>query len=222
MRANEVRLFDLLGVHYIHDGFWVRGLAGEAFCRLRMVPLATGAFLSLLVQRKEPKKHAPGGTPCALRRVRERSVNFRKAHPCAIRKRRPSGAAPFGFYPAHPPCLMGTPKSRSNRDASALALGPPEVRQSRRVQPQRGAAQGCAAFSYGARCPARKFPPGLRTSRWRRADRRGVLSFAYFSLHKQRKVGPPRRAAPSPPTCGAKPPANCIRGQEEASRNSSV
>ncbi len=40
------------------------------------VPLAAGAFLSLLVQRKEPKKHAPGGTPCASLRVRERAGNY--------------------------------------------------------------------------------------------------------------------------------------------------
>ena len=31
---------------------------------------------SLLVQRKEPKKHAPGGTPCASLRVRERAGNY--------------------------------------------------------------------------------------------------------------------------------------------------
>ena len=33
----------------------------------------------------------------------------RKAHPRAMRKRRPSGAARCGFDPTHSPCLMGTP-----------------------------------------------------------------------------------------------------------------
>jgi hypothetical protein len=74
-------------------------------------------------------------------------------------------------------------------------LGAPEVRRSRRVKPA-GRRTGRAPFSYGPGWPLRKFPSGLRTRRVRRADRRGVLSFAYFSLHKQRKVGPPRRAAP--------------------------
>ena len=91
-----------------------------------------------------------------------------------------SMTAPFGFYPAHSPCLMGTPKSRSNGDASALALGPPEVRQSRRVQPRRGGAQGCAPFSVGAGCPVRKFPPGLRTRRAAAGGPPGCAFFAYF------------------------------------------
>ena len=217
--ANEVHVFcPLWRLPHPPWAFAFDGLAGSAFLFLNMVPLAADAFLSLLVQRKEPKKHAPGGTPCALRRVRERAGNFRKAHPCAIRKRRPSGAAPFGFYPAHSPRLMGTQKSRGNStaaraDASASALGPPEVRQSRRVKPQRGGAQGCAPFSYRAGCPARKFLPRLRTRRAAAGGPPGCAFFAYFlCTSKESKAsaasGTMRRQQKAPPARPSKAKAH--------------
>ncbi len=159
-----------------------------------------GGLLSLLVQRKKQRNTPQAARPprCALR-VRERAGNFRKAHPCAIRKRRPSRAAPCGFYPTHSPCLMGAQKPRATActysESSFFISGAPEVRQSWRVKPCRGGAQGCAPFSAGAGCLVRKFPPRLRTRRAAAGGPPWGVSFAYFSLHKQRKVGPPRRAA---------------------------
>ena len=83
----------------------------------------------------------------------------------------------------------GAPKtSESNRVARTLLpllLGPPEVRQSRRVKPRKGGAQGCASFSYRAGCPARSSRRdcapaacGGRTA--------GVCFLCLLSLHKQR------------------------------------
>jgi len=49
-------------------------------------------------QRKVTKRKPPYGPPAArARRVRKRGGNFRKAHPCAVRKRRTSCASPCGF-----------------------------------------------------------------------------------------------------------------------------
>ncbi|TYD36489.1 hypothetical protein CEK63_05310 [Xanthomonas sontii] len=57
-------------------------------------------------------------------------------------------------------------------------------------KPRRGGAHGCAPFAAGAGCPFRESPAWTRTrsALARRARRQGVLSFGYFSLHKQRKV----------------------------------
>lgn len=82
-------------------------------------------------------------------------------------------------------------------DASASLFGAPFRSGSPGgSNPVRGGAQGCAPFSYGPGWPLRKFPPGLRTRRLAAGGPPGCVSFAYFSLHKQRKVRPPRPAAP--------------------------
>ena len=107
--------------------------------------------------KKVTKESTPQAarTPRFALRVRERSGNFRKAHPCAIRKRRPSGAAPFGFYPAHSPCLMGALKSHSkgvhSRSVRVGFRGPLKVRQSRRVKPAGRRTRMCAVFGRGRR-----------------------------------------------------------------------
>ena len=73
---------------------------------------------------------------------------------------------------------------------SVLASGAPEVRQSRRVKPRRGAAQGCAAFSAGAGCPVRKFPPRLRTRRAAAGGPPGCAFFAYFLCTSKESKAP--------------------------------
>jgi hypothetical protein len=186
MRSSclSARRFLVVCVHALH-----------AWCRSPRRP----SFFACA--KKEAKKHTPGGTPCASLRVRERPGNFRKAHPCAIRKRRPSGAAPFGFYPAHSPCLMGARRQEREQSHGARrsvrrgSWGPLRSGSHGGQNPQ-GGAQGCAPFSAGSGGPVRKFPPGLRTRRAAAGGPPGGVSFAYFSLHKQRKAGPPRRAAP--------------------------
>jgi hypothetical protein len=138
-------------------------------------------------QRNTPQAARP--PRCALR-VRERAGNYVRhilvpyenavIHDGALR------VLPGPFAVPH-----GDPKGRNrakpSSDASGVALGPPEVRQSRRVKPA-GRRTGRAPFSYGPEpapysirgWPLRKFPLGLRTRRVRRADRRGVLSLPTF------------------------------------------
>ncbi len=57
-------------------------------------------------------------------------------------------------------------------------------------KPRRGGVHGCTPSAAGAGCPFRGSPGWTRTrsALARRARRQGVLSFGYFSLHKQRKV----------------------------------
>ncbi|WP_420008202.1 hypothetical protein [Xanthomonas sacchari] len=57
-------------------------------------------------------------------------------------------------------------------------------------KPRRGGVHGCTPSAAGAGCPFRGSPgwPRTRSALARRARRQGVLSFGYFSLHKQRKV----------------------------------
>ncbi|MEQ4574561.1 MAG: hypothetical protein ABN502_06420, partial [Gammaproteobacteria bacterium] len=52
----------------------------------------------------------------------------------------------------------------------------------------KGGAQGCAPFSAATGCRVRKSHWLREPAAQLRARRRGVLSFGYFSLHKQRKV----------------------------------
>ena len=82
--------------------------------------------------------------------------------------------------------------SRCFRSGSRGPLGP-AVTAGKTPQGRR---TGRAPFSAGAGSPVRKFSPGLRTRRAAAGGPPGGVSLAYFSLHKQRKVGPPRRAAP--------------------------
>ena len=53
----------------------------------------------------------------------------------------------------------------------------------------------CAVFGRGRR-PRPKIPAGTAHPPLAAGGPPGGVSFAYFSLHKQRKVGPPRQAAP--------------------------
>ena len=92
-----------------------------------------------------------------------------------------SMTAPFGFYPAHSPCLMGTPKSQGN-DVHAGSVragfwGPlgPAVPAGK----TRRAAHKDVAVSGGAGSVLRKFLLGLRTcAKHRRVV--GWPSFVYF------------------------------------------
>jgi len=140
------------------------------------------ASLSLLVQRKEPKKHAPGGTPCASLRVRERAGNFRKAHPYAIRKRRHPWRRPTGFTRPASRASWG-PKDESKTklasDASGVASGPPEVRQSRWVKPVGRRTWMCAVFVRG-RMPRTKIPAGTAHPPLAAGGPPGCAFFAYF------------------------------------------
>ncbi len=119
VRGNEVRI--PLGVCLEPDPrwHWFRGFAGSLFSFRIDGALAARRHFLCLCKESNQRKHTPGGTPCASLRVRERARNFRKAHPCAIRKRRPSRAAPFGFYLARSPCLMGT-REREQRQSQKL------------------------------------------------------------------------------------------------------
>ena len=153
----------------------------------------------MLVQRKE-QRNTPQAARPSLRYgsasgpgifVRQILVPYENAvnHDGALRVLPSPLAVPHGDPKA-------TSKAKARVGPSDAAPGAPEVRQSQRVKPRRGAAHGCAAFSAGAGCPVRKFPLGLRTRRAAVGGPPGGVSFAYFSLHKQRKVRPPRPAAP--------------------------
>ena len=65
---------------------------------------------------------------------------------------------------------------------------------------RRAARMDARRFCKGHGCPLQKFLPDLRT--WsalaRKARGRGVLSFGYFSLHKQRKVTRARQGVKAP------------------------
>ena len=61
--------------------------------------------------------------------------------------------------------------------------------------PQGRRTRMCAVFGRGRR-PRSKIPAGTAHPPLAAGGPPGGVSFAYFSLHKQRKVGPPRRAAP--------------------------
>ena len=128
------------------------------------------------------------------------------AQNAAHRARRPAG------LPTIATAEDGAPKSRAKAKALQVprprhlvvafavvlaSRAPVRAWQAGRVNPQ-GGAQGCAPFSAGAGGPFRKFPGRLRTLCAQRAGHaaRGVLSFGYFSLHKQRKVTP-AEGAPS-------------------------
>ena len=141
-----------------------------------------------------PRRHALRFAP-GPRAGREFSYGTSLCHT----KTPSSMTAPFGFYPAHSPRLMGTRRQHQQQRRAPIRqaplLGPlgPAVTGGKTPQGRR---TGRAPFSAGAGCPVRKFPPGLRTRRAAAGGPPGGVSFAYFSLHKQRKVGPPRRAAP--------------------------
>ena len=106
--------------------------------------------------------------------------------------------APFGFYPAHSPCLMGTPKSQGNgvHAGSVRAgfwgpLGPAVPAGKTR----RAAHKDVRRFRPGQEAPfensRRDCAPaacGGRTA--------GGCFFCLLFFAQAKKVGPPRRAAP--------------------------
>ncbi len=199
MRGNGVRVFPGLEMQPRPLRVSLRWPCGPGLPRFGDGAARRGGLLSLLVQRKK-QRNTPQAARPALRSgsASGPGISVRHIH------------VPYGNAVIHDGALRvlpgpltaphGDPKASKSKvaasDVSDVALGAPEVRQSRRVKPRRGGAQGCAPFSYGAGCPARKFPPGLRTRRAAAGGPPGGVSFAYFSLHKQRKVGPPRQAAP--------------------------
>ncbi|MDR7068961.1 hypothetical protein J2X02_001812 [Pseudoxanthomonas japonensis] len=164
-----------------------------------MVPLAAGAFFLCLCKERSKETHP--------RRHALRAARFASASGPGISVRHIH--VPYGnaAHPERRPAGFTRPTRRASWGQKAQSdsvhvlgifvfiSGAPEVRQSWRVKPRRGGAQGCAPFSAGAGCLVRKFPPRLRTRRVAAGGPPGGVSFAYFSLHKQRKVGPPRRAA---------------------------
>ena len=79
-----------------------------------MVPLAAGALLFFACAKKsKQKKHTPGGTPSALRAPGPRAGREFPYGTSLCHTETPSSmTAPFGFYPARSPCLMGTLKSQ--------------------------------------------------------------------------------------------------------------
>ena len=177
MRSSclSARRFLVVCVHALH-----------AWCRSPRRP----SFFACA--KKEAKKHTPGGTPCASLRVRERPGNFRKAHPCAIRKRRPSGAAPFGFYPAHSPCLMGARRQereqshgarRSVRRGSWGPLGPAVTAGKTR----RAAHKDARRFRPGQEAPSENSRRDCAPAAQRRADRRGVFLLPTFLCTSKEK-----------------------------------
>ncbi len=149
-------------------------------------------------QRNTPRSSRPSRVAAG---VRVAGGNFGTAHPCADPKRSTSMCSALRVYPPAPPLRMGPQEQKPKthlrsilRRCAALASAfafwaPVKARQADRVKPAGRRTRMCAVSGRG-RCPFRKFPSRLRTLRAQRAGHaaRGVLSFGYFSLHKQRKV----------------------------------
>jgi hypothetical protein len=89
---------------------------------------------------------------------------------------------------------QGGPKATTNSkkariEPSGQLLGPLRSGSHGGSNPQ-GGAQDVRRFRMGQDGPYENSRRDCAPAALRRADRRGVLSFAYFSLHKQRKVRP--------------------------------
>jgi len=168
---------------------------------------AAAGYLSLLVQRKvTQRKHAP--EPPKPPALLAEGGACQTAHPCAAGRfalpaRTALRAACSAFGSDARRRLRG-PDVKSNilkACAARTLLGfwfsaPSELAEHRSLS--RGCARALfeheSRFSIRASCAA----PGLSEERRapravQRGERSGVLSFGYFSLHKQRKVTRPRR-----------------------------
>ena len=98
--------------------------------------------------------------------------------------------APFGFYPAHSPCLMGTPKSQGNgvHAGSVRAgfwgpLGPAVPAGKTR----RAAHKDVRRFRPGQEAPSENSRRDCAPAAQRRADRRGVFLLPTFLCTSKEK-----------------------------------
>ena len=101
-----------------------------------------------------------------------------------------SMTAPFGFYPAHSPCLMGTPKSQGNgvHAGSVRAgfwgpLGPAVPAGKTR----RAAHKDVRRFRRGQEAPFENSRRDCVPAAQRRADRRGVFLLLTFLCTSKEK-----------------------------------
>ncbi len=151
-------------------------------------------FLCLCKESKQ--RNTPQAARPTLRSGSASGPGIFVRHILCHTKTPPSMAAPFGFYPVHSPCLKGARKQRRQQQKRAgfgcvrCSFGAPEVRQSRRVKPRRGDAQGCASFPDDTGCVFRKFPPGLRTRRTAAGGPPGCAFFAYFLCTSKESKAP--------------------------------
>ena len=91
-----------------------------------------------------------------------------------------SMTAPFGFYPARSPCLMGAPKSTSNstsRSRTRLLLLPGPLRSGSPggKKTRRAAHKDVRRFRPGQDAPSENSHRDCAPAAQRRADRRGVF-----------------------------------------------
>jgi hypothetical protein len=193
------------------SGFWAwrdGSFGGQAWCCSPQRP----SFFACA--KKEAKKHTPGGTPCASLRVRERAGNFRKAHPCAIRKRRPPWRRPGGFTRPSRRASWG-PESNSHSKALSTdmpgpASGPLRSGSHGGSNPVGAAHRDVRRFRMTQDVSSGNSRPDCEPAAKRRAGRRGVLSLPTF-FAQAKKVGPPRRAAPCVTSSRPAPKDACKR-----------
>ena len=161
-----------------------------------MVPLAAGGILSLLVQRKN-QRNTPQAARPALRAgsASGPGISVRHIH------------APYGNAVIHDGALRvlpnplavphGDPKASKSKaaasDVSGVALGPPEVRQSRRVKPAGRRAGMCAVFGRG-RMPRTKIPAGTAHPPRAAGGPPGCAFFCLLFFAQAKKSRAPRRA----------------------------
>ncbi len=163
-----------------------------------MVPLAAEGVTFFACAKKVTKESTPQAARPALRSgsasgpgisVRHIPVPYGNAviHDGALR------VVPSPLAVPH-----GDPKASKSKaaasDVSGVALGPPEVRQSRRVKPRRGGAQDVRRFRRGQSLPRTRYGDAPHENSRRdcapaaRGGRTaGVCFLCLLSLHKQRK-----------------------------------
>ena len=153
------------------------------------MPLAAGGILSLLVQRKN-QRNTPQAARPALRAgsASGPGISVRHIH------------APYGNAVIHDGALRvvpsplavphGDPKASKSKaaasDVSGVALGPPEVRQSRRVKPAGRRTGMCAVFGRG-RMPRTKIPAGTANPPHSGGRTAGVCFFCLLFFAQAKK-----------------------------------
>jgi len=215
-RANEVHR--LCGPWACPKGaplFQVSGPGGMVLLACRHGAAGRRGLLSLLVQRKKQRNTPQAARPprCALR-VREWAGNFRKAHPCAIRKRRPPWRRPAGFTRPTRRASWG-PEGNSHSkalstDMSGPASGPLRSGSHGGSNPVGAAHRDVRRFRMTQDVSSGNSRRDCAPAAKRRAGRRGVLSLPTF-FAQAKKVGPPRRAAPCVTSSRLAPKDACKR-----------
>ena len=194
------------------SGFWAWR---DGFLACRHGAARRRGLLSLLVQRKKQRNTPQAARPprCALR-VREWAGNFRKAHPCAIRKRRPPWRRPAGFTRPTRRASWG-PEGNSHSkalstDMSGPASGPLRSGSHGGSNPVGAAHRDVRRFRMTQDVSSGNSRRDCEPAAKRRAGRRGVLSLPTF-FAQAKKVGPPRRAAPCVTSSRLAPKDACKR-----------